>query len=85
MTCIPAEAYARLRRPPPATRRGDMYCFDQRPVGLGDAVAAVLGAVGITPRLVSRMTGRPCSCRRRRAALNRIVPDLAAGFRPAAR
>lgn len=51
------------------------------PVGLGDLVAAGLGAVGITADRVRRWTGRPCGCGRRRAALNRLLPDVTAGFK----
>lgn len=41
--------------------------------GLGDAVGAVLGAVGITPERVARVTGkRDCGCGKRKAALNRL-------------
>ena len=41
--------------------------------GLGDAVGAVLGAVGITPERVARVTGKKdCGCGRRKAALNRL-------------
>ena len=40
--------------------------------GLGDMVASGLAAVGITPERVSRLTGRPCGCKRRQQALNRI-------------
>lgn len=41
--------------------------------GLGDAVGAVLGAVGITPERVARVAGKKdCGCGRRKAALNRL-------------
>lgn len=40
--------------------------------GLGDRAAAVLAAVGITEERVARVTGRPCNCKKRREALNRI-------------
>lgn len=40
--------------------------------GLGDMVAAGLKAVGITPERVSAVTGKPCNCKRRQNALNRI-------------
>lgn len=41
--------------------------------GLGDAVGAVLGAVGITPERVAKATGkRDCGCGKRKAALNRV-------------
>ena len=38
--------------------------------GLGDAVAAGLAAVGITPAPVKRITGRPCRCKQRQQKLN---------------
>ena len=41
--------------------------------GLGDAVGAVLGAVGITPERVSKALGvKDCGCKKRKAALNRL-------------
>lgn len=40
--------------------------------GLGDRVASALAGVGITEERVSRLVGRPCGCKGRRAALNRI-------------
>ena len=40
--------------------------------GLGDAVAAGLAAVGITPERVAKVTGRPCGCGKRKQALNRL-------------
>lgn len=44
--------------------------------GLGDAVAAVTRATGIdaAARTVERVTGKPCGCDKRRAALNAAVP-----------
>lgn len=39
--------------------------------GLGDFVAWLLKKIGITPRLVAKLTGRPCNCRSRQARLNR--------------
>ena len=38
--------------------------------GLGDAVAAGLSAVGITPERVSKAIGNPCGCGKRKRALN---------------
>lgn len=38
--------------------------------GLGDAVAAGLAAVGITPERVAAVTGRPCRCKQRQQAMN---------------
>lgn len=59
------------------------------PVGLavGDAVAAGLAAVGITPQLVERVTGRKgCGCKQRQQRLNeagwavqRAVREIVAG------
>lgn len=45
--------------------------------GLGDAVGAVLGAVGITPERVSKALGvKDCGCKKRKAALNRLGRKL---------
>ena len=44
--------------------------------GLGDAVAAGLAAVGITPERVSKATGKPCGCAKRKKALNRVGRKL---------
>jgi hypothetical protein len=44
--------------------------------GLGDMVAAGLGAVGITKDRVSAMLGKPCNCPKRQAALNRLGAKL---------
>jgi len=44
----------------------------KRSPGLGDYVESVLSKIGITPELVTRITGRPCGCAKRKAALNRI-------------
>jgi hypothetical protein len=45
--------------------------------GLGDRVAAVAAVTGIAAvaRTVERVTGRPCGCAARRAALNAAVPQ----------
>lgn len=40
--------------------------------GLGDLVADGLAAVGITKERVQAVTGRPCNCPERQAALNRL-------------
>lgn len=40
--------------------------------GLGDKVEKVLKAVGITPERVSRLTGKPCNCGKRKAKLNEL-------------
>ena len=57
---MPAAEYERLKRKYAARR------------GLGDLVAAGLGAVGITEARVSRLLGRRCKCRQRADALNRL-------------
>lgn len=53
--------------PPPAPTRWK---------GLGDAVHAVLKAVGVVALVERRtaQTGKPCGCAQRREALNRAVP-----------
>ena len=63
------------------TEDGDTITVDEthpaypRP-GLGDAVAAGLSAVGITPERVSKAIGRPCGCGKRKRALNRVGRKL---------
>ena len=47
--------------------------------GLGDLVAAGLAAVGITKERVSKMTGKPCGCAKRQAALNELGRRLGIG------
>lgn len=47
--------------------------------GLGDRVAWALASVGITEASVSQLIGRPCGCKGRRAALNRIGRQLGIG------
>ena len=44
--------------------------------GLGDAVAAGLSAVGITPERVSKVIGKPCGCNKRKRALNQVGRKL---------
>jgi len=39
---------------------------------LGDVIARALAFVGITEERVSRWLGRPCKCKERREALNRL-------------
>jgi hypothetical protein len=54
--------------------------FDDRPrPGLGDMVAAGLSAIGITPERVSKVTGKPCGCKERQAALNSLGRRLGIG------
>lgn len=67
-----------------SSQAGDMWTIDEThprypakpkhppPLGLGDRVAAGLKAVGITPELVSKVTGRPCGCKQRQQRLNEI-------------
>lgn len=64
---------------------GDLWTIDEthaaypaasRTSGLGDWVAAGLSAVGITPERVSAVTGRPCRCKERQQALNRLGARL---------
>ena len=47
--------------------------------GLGDLVASGLSAVGITPERVSALTGKPCGCKQRQAALNALGRRLGIG------
>ena len=42
------------------------------PNGLGDRVEKVLQTVGITPERVSKLTGKPCNCSKRKKALNKL-------------
>jgi len=44
--------------------------------GIGDAVAAGLSAVGITPERVSKAIGKPCGCSKRKKALNQVGRKL---------
>lgn len=61
--------------------RGIVYHKCHAKPGLGDLVASGLAAVGITPARVSAMLGRPCGCERRKAALNRMMPDVSRPWR----
>ena len=56
----------------------DRYAGPDR--GLGDKVARLTRATGIAAaaRVVSRVTGKPCGCAQRRAALNERFPCTAA-------
>jgi hypothetical protein len=47
--------------------------------GLGDMVAAGLSAVGITPELVSAVTGKPCGCKERQRRLNELGRKIGIG------
>lgn len=42
--------------------------------GLGDTVAKVLDAVGITKERVAAVTGTDCECRKRQQSLNELLP-----------
>lgn len=77
--CLPAAVFERLRHPPAAVREGDTYCWDVPAPGLGDRIAAGLAAIGITEERVSRLVGRPCGCKARRVALNRLGRRLGIG------
>jgi len=41
-------------------------------IGLGDRVAAILYALGITKKRVTQFSGKPCKCAERQAYLNEI-------------
>jgi hypothetical protein len=41
--------------------------------GLGDFLSDVLKRIGITPRRVEAVLGKPCGCNRRKAAMNAAV------------
>lgn len=47
-----------------------------KPNGLGDRVEKVLRTVGITPERVSKLTGKPCNCGKRKKALNQFGERL---------
>ena len=44
--------------------------------GLGDMVAAGLASIGITKERVAQVTGKPCGCAKRQAALNKLGEKL---------
>ena len=48
---------------------------------LGDRIAGVLAAVGITKERVSKAIGRDCGCKKRQAALNKLGQQTAAAFK----
>jgi hypothetical protein len=68
-------------------RRTDHRRVCRPPVAVGDAVAAGLAALGITPQLVERVTGRKgCGCKQRQRRLNeagfavqRAIREIVAG------
>lgn len=47
--------------------------------GIGDILASGLAAVGITLERVSALTGKPCGCKKRQAALNALGRRLGIG------
>jgi hypothetical protein len=58
---------------------GDIWVIDtdhpsypRQKAGLGDKVEAVLTAIGITERRISRVIGRPCGCSDRKKLLNQL-------------
>lgn len=73
-------------RPCIVSENGDTVTVDEThpaypraKTGLGDYVAAGLAAVGITKELVSAVTGRPCGCAKRQAALNELGRKIGIG------
>lgn len=50
--------------------------------GLGDVVAEILAAVGITPERVEAFTGKPCGCKQRQQRLNQAGYRLGIGSPP---
>jgi len=48
---------------------------------VGDHVATILSAVGITKQRVSRLLGRPCKCKERQRRLNELGQQAAAAVR----
>jgi len=48
---------------------------------LGDRLASVLSAVGITKQRVSRLLGRTCKCKERQRRLNELGQQAAAAVR----
>ena len=52
-------------------------------MNIGDHIEAGLSAVGITSERVSRVLGRQCKCKQRKAALNKLGQRAAAAIRKA--
>lgn len=50
---------------------------------IGDHMATILSAVGITKARVSRLLGRPCKCKERQRRLNELGRKAAAAIRKA--
>jgi hypothetical protein len=57
------------------------YPAHKKPLGLGDMAGIVLSSVGITPERVSKVTGKPCGCNKRKQALNKIGQKVGIGVR----
>lgn len=49
-------------RPPKKTRKR----------GLGDIIESVLSFIGITPKRIEKITGKPCGCKKRKEKLNQL-------------
>lgn len=66
-------------------RDGEIWLVDvdhpayPRPRGLGDRVELALKSVGITPEKVSKITGKPCNCGKRKEWLNRLGERFGVG------
>lgn len=54
----------------------------RKPFGLGDAVAVILSAIGITKERVERLVGGPCGCPERQAMLNAAGRAIGIGVAP---
>jgi hypothetical protein len=67
---LPNNTTVRLTDPPPTPPAPTRWR------GLGDAVHAILKAVGVVGLVERRtaQTGKPCGCAARREALNQAVP-----------
>jgi len=64
-------------RPSLGTCAGCISRGENRPIGAGDAVAAVLNATGVGPAakwVIEAAKGKPCGCAKRQDALNRLMP-----------
>ena len=57
------------------------YPRHKKPAGLGDLVARGLSSIGITPERVSRLTGKPCGCNKRKQHLNELGKKIGIGNR----
>ena len=72
-------ADGRACRVPIQTRIAQRLCpIGKFKLGAGDAIAAGMEAVGVRlpiKRAIERVTGKPCECPKRQAALNAILPS----------